>query len=92
MSQTFPEPEPELEPTSSQPPMQRPAPTGPQLPRPDWRGVSQTSLAWMEQSQRITAKFLYDLGAWIFGGLLVAAGWPASAWQYRRRYRVAAPR
>ena len=27
----------------------------------------------MEQSQRITAKFLYDLGAWIFGGLLVAA-------------------
>lgn len=69
MSQTFPEPEPESEPTSSRPPV----PASPQLRRPDWKSVSQTSLTWMEQSQRITAKLLYDLGGWIFGGLLVVA-------------------
>lgn len=38
--------------------------------RPDWRKMSQS---WMEKSQEITAKWLYDLGGWIFGGLIIAA-------------------
>lgn len=37
-------------------------------PGPDWR---QVSLGWMQKSQEITAKLLYDLGGWIFGGLIV---------------------
>src|SRR6266851_2128613 len=36
---------------------------------PDLQQVS----AWMRQSQGITAKVLYDLGAWVFGGLIIAA-------------------
>lgn len=37
---------------------------------PDWR---QLSAAWMQKSEEITARWLYDLGGWIFGGLLVVA-------------------
>jgi hypothetical protein len=33
----------------------------------------QASQNWMEKGQEITAKWLYDLGGWIFGGLIVAA-------------------
>lgn len=38
--------------------------------RPDWRA---TFTAWMEKSQQITARWLYELGGWIFGGLIAAA-------------------
>lgn len=38
--------------------------------RPDWRA---TLMAWMEKSQQITARWLYELGGWIFGGLIAAA-------------------
>jgi len=42
--------------------------------RLDLRTISTgISLEWMEKSQKITAKWLYDLGGWIFGGLLIAA-------------------
>jgi len=37
---------------------------------PDWR---QLSSDWMQKSEEITARWLYDLGGWIFGGLIVAA-------------------
>ncbi len=37
---------------------------------PDWRKVS---LEWMQKSQEITAKWLYGLGGWIFGGLIIVA-------------------
>lgn len=30
-------------------------------------------MQWMEKGQQITASWLYDLGGWIFGGLIVAA-------------------
>jgi hypothetical protein len=30
-------------------------------------------MAWMQKSQEITAQWLYDLGGWIFGGLIVVA-------------------
>lgn len=37
---------------------------------PDWRRLSAD---WMQKSEEITARWLYDLGGWIFGGLIVAA-------------------
>lgn len=40
---------------------------------PDWQRVSQVSQAWMQKSQEITVKLLYDAGGWVFGGLIVAA-------------------
>jgi len=42
------------------------APTS--APGPDWRALA---LAWMQKSQELTAKLLYDLGGWIFGGLII---------------------
>lgn len=84
MSQTFPEPteEPEEQisfPDEQAPTMPMAAPPRPVRPSfkplaglagPAWR---QTSLSWMQKSQEITVKWLYELGGWIFGGLLIAA-------------------
>lgn len=63
-----------------------PQPVSPQpitLPNPqpvapanrfDMRKVSSAlSQEWMQKSQEITAQWLYDLGGWVFGGLIVAA-------------------
>jgi hypothetical protein len=44
--------------------------TSPVPPRPDLRA---TLLSWMEQGQQITARWLYELGGWVFGGLIAAA-------------------
>jgi hypothetical protein len=30
-------------------------------------------MQWMEKSQQITARWLYELGGWIFGGLIIVA-------------------
>lgn len=66
-------------PTTSIPPAPAPAavpatpPAFPQVsakaPGPDWRDLS---MAWMQKSQEMTAQLLYDLGGWIFGGLIIA--------------------
>ncbi len=46
------------------------APSAPtRIAGPDLQQVT----AWMRQSQLITAKVLYDLGVWVFGGLIIAA-------------------
>ncbi len=47
-----------------------PQPTGPQNRPADRR---QVLIGWMEKSQQITARWLYELGGWVFGGLIVAA-------------------
>jgi hypothetical protein len=59
---------------SQMPPEQTPQPTVPAPPRgPTWTNWWQTFMQWMERSQQITARWLYELGGWIFGGLIVAA-------------------
>jgi hypothetical protein len=64
MSHMFPEPTPR-EPSLISPTLPAGIPA-----RPDGSQVSQN---WMEKGQEITAKLLYDLGGWIFGGLIVVA-------------------
>ncbi len=59
---------------SQMPPEQTPQPTVPAPPRgPTWTDRWQMFMQWMEKSQQITARWLYELGGWIFGGLIVAA-------------------
>ncbi len=59
---------------SQMPPEQTPQPTVPAPPRgPTWTDRRQTFMQWMEKSQQITARWLYELGGWIFGGLIIIA-------------------
>jgi len=64
MSHMFPEPTPR-DPSAIPPTLPAGVPVKP--------ASGQVSQNWMEKSQEITAKWLYDLGGWVFGGLIVAA-------------------
>ncbi|HEY0752508.1 MAG TPA: hypothetical protein VGD98_00900 [Ktedonobacteraceae bacterium] len=60
----------DLPPAPLEMPLAAVVPLGPMpVPRPDLR---QQSMLWMQKSLEITSKLLYDLGNWIFGGLIVA--------------------
>jgi hypothetical protein len=74
MSQTVPEPnDPQVQ--SSPPDMIPPTVPGPVNPLPQNRAPVQRQalMEWVARNQQVTASWLYELGGWVFGALILAA-------------------